>query len=261
MLNENTTLALIKERFTELPKEVRSVITAPEFIKHIKETADRNGLMLDQLDSLQKIILVVMLGLEPASTFVSSVMQELAVGKQKAETISRDVNLIIFGPIREHLKEWEDEAKQETAEEQPSTQDNSAISTIESVGDFKIEKEDGDETAKSDVTPDDREKILSGLENPPLHSGAVPPNLPVSSEDAGPFNDITAPKTQNSSIENHENHTEPIVDYLLSNPAGQGQKKVVVETKDTVPQPQTITKPPLAVQQRRGPDPYREAVK
>ncbi len=251
MENENS-LELIKSAFKELPPEVQEAITAPDFSKNIKLIASKHSLMLDQVDSLHKIILAVLLRLEPSSEFVNSVSTELGLNHEKSLLLSKDVNDTVFGPVRTHLQEWEEQAKKDMSLEDNEKQNlHQTISSIERTGNFTIEKEipsepgHGNNTNGNAVTHEDRDEILSGVENPPAHKGIVPANLPVveSELEASPSN-------------SQDNYSEPLVDYLISNSIGQGEKEVAVETKAPTPPPPK----PSEATPRPTIDPYREAM-
>ncbi len=135
-MDTNTdTKELIKERYQTLPKEVKDAITASDFTNKMKTLASSHSLMLDQTDSLQKAILVIMLGLEPSSTFVDSIISELGINRGKATAIAKDVNQLIFDPIRKYLREWE-EQEEKTIQENEKSQ---SITDLERAGGFTIE--------------------------------------------------------------------------------------------------------------------------
>ena len=253
MVQNMNTSELIKERYQQLPQEIRDAVTASDLPTKMKTIASNHGLMIDQVGILQNEILFVMLGLEPSSDFVNNMSKELGIKRELAEKITIDVNRLIFDSIKNYLREREESVLNEQINEQKTEQEEklATISSIEQVGGFSIEKPAPVSINK--ITPTDREAALEHLENPP---GQV---------DRGGTSVNSA----------HETHTEPLVDHLLQNSVSAGAYKQHVEphVPDNLPivaatpfTQTSINPPPKAPEvpkpaPRTGPDPYREMPK
>jgi hypothetical protein len=231
---DSSTVQLIKQRYQLLPQELKDAISASELPQKLKEISSKNNLLLDQANILHNEILFVLLGLEPASKFVDTIIRELNINREKALLIARDANTLVFDSVRSHLREWEESFIEE--ENKIAEQKYGQISSLEKLGGFSIEKTDGAEDTSDenhDVTPADRDSILSGIENP------VSGNI------------TTSPKQEVGSTV--ETHTDPLIDHLLGNPVTSTEQKIVNKElpKEKL---ETIPKKPS------GPDPYREPI-
>jgi hypothetical protein len=151
--------------------------------------------------------------------------------------INHDLAEKIAAEINKEIFETvKNELQKETSE--------STINNLEQMGGFSIEKSDSAQEEKDTVVAGDRTTILNSLENPPTNP-------------------------------NH-NFSEPLVDHLLGNSAGQEEEKVVAapaptpatETKNNpVPEKNSVpanlpivNEPEKKPEVRKGPDPYREAI-
>lgn len=245
---------ILEESFKKLPPQMQEVLTSPQTMGILKEVGDKNGLLIDQQSELFDLTSHIILGLVSAGDFVKLLSKNAGVTDLVAKNIAKDISDKIFRELRLSLIQKEDA---NTTGNNPNYEDtnDSMSSTLQTVGNITIEKPEP-ESENQVVTPADRGNILAGLENPPSsapHTNQPPQNLPVGEEEAGPFSEMDSAK---SPIQK-ENHTEPLVDFLLSKPAGQSVQNVVA-TPTTVQKPK-ITVPPL--KSSGGPDPYRELIK
>jgi len=220
---EKDTMQLVKERFATLPQEVKDAITASDLKQKMRAVGDKYNLTLDKQGDLQRIILVVMLGILPSTSFVPSLTKDLEINATMANLIAKDVSDQIFAPIRTHLREWEEIARHE-AEKAATNLVQETPTDLERAGDFTI---DHTQTAGNDTTDEgyveNRPEILENIENP-------------------------QPATRTYVTNTRETHTEPLIDHLLTTPV-------------TIP-PQSITQSakiiPATPIQRTSPDPYKE---
>jgi hypothetical protein len=234
--NKNTT-ELIKERYQGLPLQVKDAVTASDLPVKMKTIADDNSLMLDQAGALQNEILFVMLGMEPSSEFVKNISKELNINKEKANAIAKDVNQLIFDPIRKYLREWE-EQEEKTIKENENQQ---SITDLERAGGFTIEHsgQNGNGGAPinlpgAEEVTESKEDLVASIENPIPTKPAIP-------------------------VQEY-NHTEALVDRLLAGPMTAVEQKTV----QTSPQEQATAKPepkaPQTPPKPAGPDSYREPI-
>lgn len=240
----------IKQKYDLLPQEVRNIIDSAETTKKIVAIADKYNLLVDKMGELVEEITLILLGLEKSSDFVNHISQKLGISTKAALLIAQDVNSEIFDSIKDSIKKIEDEVIAENSEYQEDRE--RTVADIEQAGNFRVEKEVPEQN-NNRVTSADRAKILAGVEDPQTSTSET-------SNFSTPFGSFPRSESKPS----QENYTEPLVDYLLANPIAQSEKKVTVETKDTikgtVPQVKTAPTTPV-VPRKQGPDPYREAVK
>jgi hypothetical protein len=169
---------------------------------------------------------------------VDTIISSLGIKDDVAKKIAGEINEKVLSIIKTEsrvITEKNNLTKEVETPEQPATPN---ISSLERVGGFSVEKETPE--SGGEVTAADRSDILAGLENPPAsvpsHTATPPANLP------------TAPI---------DNHTEPLVDYLLSNPAGRSTQKVSVSTPAT-PTAQKPVSPSTPSTPKN--DPYKEQI-
>ncbi len=222
----------------QISEKIRLFANSVELYNIVEKIGAKFKLHIDQMGSLDAEIGDVLLGFSKSSEFINNTIKRLEINESLANQIATEVNKEIFATIKSNL--------------QTQTESNElTISSIEQAGNFRVEKEAPEQTNNT-VTPADRARILAGVEDPQTPTSAQTSNFStplVSGSSSG----------QKSSSES-ENYTEPLVDYLLANPIAQSEKKVTVETKDTVPQAKIAPAVPV-VPKKEGPDPYREAVK
>ncbi|MEK7609912.1 MAG: hypothetical protein AAB470_02210 [Patescibacteria group bacterium] len=225
----------IQGQFEKLPTELQKVVTSPEIHDKIETIGKRHNLLIDQLGELVDEIGLILLGLEKSSDFVNHASWKLNISSKVATLIAQDVNSEVFNSIKDSLKKLEAEMPPQDTE----TQARQDISSIERAGGFSIEPVKSEPTSGNGVTSADKNKILAGIENPELNKGNFSKSL----------------------ISGTENHTEPLVDYLLKNPVGQGEKKVVSEVATENPNQIQNKETPKNTPTKPTIDPYREALK
>lgn len=230
---------------------MKDLALSPEIFDACEKIGNKFSLHIDQIGELDAQIREILLGQAKSSELTRDLQKYLEIDQKLANQIAEEVNKEIFATIKSNL--------------QSRSETNQPLSSLERVGGFSVEKEVV-ETENSDVTEADRGEILAGLENPQPRvatpGGNPPLNLPTDERSKGmpgamgvgasinktsSFTRLTNPTTP-------DNHTEPLVDYLLSKPAGQSTQKVSAEPT-TNPSNPTSTAP-----KRSGPDPYRESV-
>jgi len=230
------TKKLIQERYQELPQEVKDAVTASDLPTKMKNVASNHDLMIDQAGMLQNEILFVMLGMEPSSEFVNNMSRELGINREKANAVAKDVNDLIFAPIRKYLREWEEQEEQKNQEPDKSQQ---SMADLERVGGFTIEPTgqngNGNGAAPANLpgaeaVTESKEDLLSGIEDP----ATIPPKS-------------TTPE---------ENHTDILVDHLLANPTGAAEEKIAKPAELPVESPIAKEAPKKAP----SADSYREPI-
>lgn len=213
----------------QIPEELKKIALSVEIYDQAEKVGNLFGLHIDQIGELDKEIRSILMGLRESSNFVADITKNLEIEKSVAEQIAQEINKSIFATIKTNMKS-------EVVANEFTT------SSLERIGDITIEKQ-MPEPENGKVTSADRGDILANLENPPAttisHTSPPPQNLPTS-EEVGPFDEPAKLR---------EDHTEPLVDYLLKNPASQS----------------TNATPPITTQPKPkasgSSDPYREQIK
>lgn len=210
----------------KISEETRKVAMSVEIYDTAEKIGNTFSLHIDQIGELDKAIRQILLGISNSSTFIEDITKNLEIDGKLAEQIAQEVNKEVFSAIKLNM--------------QSQTVSDDATKTLERVGGFSVERESPE--SANGVTSADRPQILAGLENPPSslpgHTATPPANLPTNSTQV-------------------ENHSEPLVDYLLSNPAGRAAQNIPV----TAPTPAAPKKPapPVAPQVPKN-DPYKESI-
>ena len=236
---------LIEKQLAKVPREVKRAFFSDETGREIQAIGEHYGLMLDQIQDVIEETGLAMIGVKPAKQFVKNIAKRLNVTEEAANKIATDINNEVLAKVKERARQAEE--KNRTAPEIPddstmeidtASTDNtpsSAISTLEHAGGFDIEKAPEERDAL--VTPEDKSKILSSLENPQKS-----PERPLSRASA------------------EEVHVDPMIDHLLAKPAAMAQQKTVQQpTAPIAPKPAAPAPKPVQ-QPKPGPDAYREPI-
>ena len=146
----------IEEQFKKLPEEVQYTLTSPHITEKIQEIAEKNGLLLDQMDALYDITSYVMLGLLPSNRYTTTLAKELNVSEKQAKLITDEINNGVFLEIRKSMREFEEKSRSTNSiisnftqnqynrppnNPTPITPPSSPHADLEQAGDFKIENE------------------------------------------------------------------------------------------------------------------------
>ncbi|MEK9184921.1 MAG: hypothetical protein AAB866_02020, partial [Patescibacteria group bacterium] len=104
----------IKEKFNELPQNVKEAILSVDLPQKIQAIANKYALHLDQAGTIETEVTLVLLGLEKANNFAQNIKKELAISEDIANKIASDVSDEIFQEIRESLQEMTDKDETES---------------------------------------------------------------------------------------------------------------------------------------------------
>ncbi len=159
----------IEEQFQKLPEEVQYALTSPHITEKIKEIAEKNGLLLDQMEALYDITSYVMLGLLPSDRYTSTLAREMNISEKQAKIITDEINNEVFLEIRNSMREFEEKSRSTNnvvsnfTQNQYNRSNNNQIPTIpvpssphadlEQAGDFKIENESSTDNSYSLKSP------------------------------------------------------------------------------------------------------------
>lgn len=114
---------LIKQRYLkyfQLPQDIRQIFFAVETADKIRMAAKKNNLNDDQLWWTSHTIGMILLGEINIVDFVKTLQEKCRLTEEPARQLARDINKVIFLPVKESLKEihrvpeWPREDEKET---------------------------------------------------------------------------------------------------------------------------------------------------
>ena len=94
----------IAERFAELPEVVQNAITSADVEKRLRTLADTHKLHLDQWEKLENEVMLSLLGFQNPADLSKNFEKVVGLDAATAETLTKDVNSIVFEPIRAELE-------------------------------------------------------------------------------------------------------------------------------------------------------------
>ncbi len=211
---------LIEKQLDKVNPLIKRVFFSIAVAEEIAEIGKRNGLLLDQIDTLIEETGYMVIGLKASRDFVNIISNTLKIRETVARKIVMEINDTVLKDVREEIQklnnieqekvttsENEIESVESTKKTIPVPSYASEETPLEKAGDLTIEKPV--ETATVPVYEEaniNREALLKGIEDP------------VS-----------------------------MIDHLLTTPVNTTEKKVEIET------------PPLAMEKKSyTSDPYRE---
>lgn len=151
----------VKERFDNLPNDIKTAITSVDFAKTLQFIGEENNLHYDKLDILFEEVGFVMLGFKSVKDFANTLSSRLGMQMSEILPVVKGVDELIFKPIKESLEknvETHEEKNEYTFVEKPDEEvhlpkmkDASNLETLE-------------EPAEGEGL--NREEILKEIENP-----------------------------------------------------------------------------------------------
>jgi restriction endonuclease len=215
---------------------------SPMIYDACEKIGNQFGLHIDQIGELDAEIGDTITGQSQSKDFVTNIVKRLEIDRDTAEKIAKMVNEDVFQTIKKEMQAQIQEYEAQT------------ISNLETVGNFTVEQEKKEtENGNNGVTPADKEKIISDIENP------------------------TPSKETVVQKESSETFTEPLIDQLLEGGRAQVEEKTTYNVGAPAPEnvptkqipdgpaktvnPTQNERPAQAIPAKRtGPDPYREPI-
>jgi hypothetical protein len=148
----DNTNQVLQDKFSSLPPELQDAITESGFVNKLKEISKTEKLMIDQAGSLEREVLLVLLGITPINQFEKNLKDETRLETEKLKRVISQVNEQIFSPIHQHL-----EHLMSAAENSPSNIIETPLAPVQD---------------DQKVSEPDRQKILNEIENPVLATPA-----------------------------------------------------------------------------------------
>jgi hypothetical protein len=91
--------------FEKLPDELKEAIFSGETAENIFNICSRNGIEDERMSKVAKYVGRVLMGLLPPNEFEEILEKEVGIEKEVAKSIRRDVEMLIFYPVKKQLEE------------------------------------------------------------------------------------------------------------------------------------------------------------
>ena len=104
MSQQTDRIAILKERFDELPHAVQNAITSADITKGLRELAKTNKLHLDQWETLENEVMMTLFGVFPLDELEENIKKHVGVSEDMAKLLTENISKIVFQPIREQLE-------------------------------------------------------------------------------------------------------------------------------------------------------------
>lgn len=104
MNSTSPTKSLLQKRFSELPNIVQKTISSNDPQTRLRSLADKYNLHLDQWEILETEVLLALYGMKPAESLEENIAKEAKISTELAGSITEDIAVQIFKPIREELE-------------------------------------------------------------------------------------------------------------------------------------------------------------
>lgn len=95
----------IKSVFSTLPQKIQDLLLSEDFNERVEQVALHYT--LDEIDTgiLIRITVRLLAGIIPPTQFVSTIIEEIDIPREKAAFIAQEINRDIFNPLKEELKQ------------------------------------------------------------------------------------------------------------------------------------------------------------
>jgi hypothetical protein len=92
--------------YEKLPDELKEAIFSYKTAEDISNICERHGISEgEKMSKIAKYVGRVLMGLLPPSDFEETLEKEVGIGKETAKGIRREVEMLIFYPVRKQLEE------------------------------------------------------------------------------------------------------------------------------------------------------------
>ena len=117
-MNEETK-KILEERLSVMPAILREAITDASLPTKLETITKKNNLLLDQAGVLETEVLLVLYGLEKHESFLSNLIKEGDLDKTRAQAVVKDVEEMIFTPVKEFLVSGSEASEAQLLENAP----------------------------------------------------------------------------------------------------------------------------------------------
>lgn len=94
----------VKEVMQTLPPVVRDYLSQGKYTVVVKDLMVKHGLRIDQGGVLEREIILLLMGIENPDEFTKALVEDARLSQQMVGAIARDVNVLIFIPLREEMR-------------------------------------------------------------------------------------------------------------------------------------------------------------
>jgi hypothetical protein len=132
------TKRIIKEYYTALPPKIKTLINSPVLSEVLKKLAEKYAFEKTTARIFENEVYLILLGIEPVTSFRSNLVRELEIPYDQALKISLEVNTEIFLSIGELLRIIEKELIIENEKAENRTGESDAEEVREDIADGSI---------------------------------------------------------------------------------------------------------------------------
>jgi len=121
---KNISDPLMKKRylkFFQLPQKLQQAIPSIETNNQIRGVAEKNNLNREQLWNFSYIVGMVLLGETNITEFVKEIQEKCKMEEEPARQVARDINQLIFLPLKEELKRIHNISQWPREKDEPAT--------------------------------------------------------------------------------------------------------------------------------------------
>ena len=105
----------IKQVMQILPPVIRDYLAQGKYTAVVQSLSARYGLRLDQVGVIEREVMLLLMGIESPDEFMQALAEDAKLDRQTIESIARDVNEMIFVPLRAQEEQAAEEAPSQGA--------------------------------------------------------------------------------------------------------------------------------------------------
>lgn len=146
---------ILTEQFKKLPSKLQEVILSSEFKDNIRNIGAKYQFNNEQINKLEDETVFILLGFKSINDYVQNIMKEVSITNSRAQSIYREINVIILNPIMRDLESF---LKSQMKEENTVEVSKPIQTTIQTTQ--PIQKTEQDESANIETNEDLIRKAL-----------------------------------------------------------------------------------------------------
>lgn len=101
----------IEDAFKELPPENQQALLESTWEKQLWDITKKHGMLIDESENIAKEVGLVLLGVEPTHDLQDNIERHADISSTLAATLIREINLMIFIPMRDKIQELQQQKK------------------------------------------------------------------------------------------------------------------------------------------------------
>jgi len=107
----NYTQKEIQKLFESLPEELKETILSEETAETIRGICERHSVSDKVIPEVARLVGEILIGLLPPENLPRVMEKNLGIDKEKADSVSREINRFILFPVKDSLAEFYQEIK------------------------------------------------------------------------------------------------------------------------------------------------------